>query len=302
MADIVSPEPTPPVPESLRGKGFLAVCASCLVPGLGHFLFGAHRRAAIWLIISAAACVAISFSLITPRLLSALLFLVPVGLLVTLALYVDAFRAARRSPIRLGGPAVRYASGIVLLLVCMMVNPAQLMLPLLTQRVHTYRAVSGAMRPTLQPGDRFMVHYRYPPDRWDLVVLYHPDYGEGVPIVSRLVGLPGEMVEIRDNELHINGNVGSPPPGAGPYITMEYSGHNNLQLAGKIGAGCAGNPIRLGADEFFVLGDQSQSARDARLWETPVNGHQLGALPADHLVPGRVTAIYWPPSRWRLFR
>ena len=56
----------------------------------------------------------------------------------------------------------------------------------------------------------------------------------------------------------------------------------------------------LGPDEYFILGDNSPVAADSRYWRKPVPGHQPGALPAGRIV-GRVTAIYWPPSRWRLF-
>ena len=60
-------------------------------------------------------------------------------------------------------------------------------------------------------------------------------------------------------------------------------------------------PAKLGADEYFVLGDFSQQAADSRLWETGAPGHPTYAVPQSYLI-GVVTHIYWPPSRWRILR
>lgn len=72
-------------------------------------------------------------------------------------------------------------------------------------------------------------------------------------------------------------------------------------MRGKRGAGCEGNPITLTDDDVYILGDNTQLALDGRYWTDAAPGHQLGALPTLS-VTGKVTAIYYPFSRWRLLR
>jgi hypothetical protein len=69
-------------------------------------------------------------------------------------------------------------------------------------------------------------------------------------------------------------------------------------VRGEAGNGCEGNPIALGPDEYFLLGDNSAGAMDARCWELPVGSHPVGALPAESII-GVAKGIYWPPGRWR---
>ena len=54
--------------------------------------------------------------------------------------------------------------------------------------------------------------------------------------------------------------------------------------------------MKLGPDEYFVLGDNSPISRDSRYWTTAAPGHQIGALPQSDIV-GPATWIYWPISR-----
>jgi hypothetical protein len=54
----------------------------------------------------------------------------------------------------------------------------------------------------------------------------------------------------------------------------------------------------LGADEYYVLGDNSLLARDSRYWNIAAPGHQPGALPRANIL-GRATWVYWPPKHWR---
>jgi signal peptidase I len=137
--------------------------------------------------------------------------------------------------------------------------------------------------------------------RWSIVVLESPESGPLSRIPRRIVGLPGETIELVGGQIQVDGQPVTPAPGMPVCIDRSYFGRYDGSLRGKPGAGCEGNPIHLGPDEYYVLGDSSVTAIDSRLWETPAEGHQLGALPRDHII-GRVTAVYWPPNRWRLFR
>jgi signal peptidase I len=149
------------------------------------------------------------------------------------------------------------------------------------------------MSPTILPGDRVLAHKRFGEiRRWDLVVFKALD-PPGERHVLRVVGLPGETVELVGSALHVNGSPVAPPPGVGPYQQpLARFAHANA---------AEGDPLTLADDEYFVLGDNPTRARDGRYWDTPADPHrQTGALPRDRIV-AKVTTRYWPPSRWRRF-
>lgn len=70
-------------------------------------------------------------------------------------------------------------------------------------------------------------------------------------------------------------------------------------IYGKPGNGTEGNPIILGADQYFMLGDNSPSSKDSRLWYTRGDhlsdraDYQIGAVPYDQII-GRAFFVYWP--------
>ena len=109
------------------------------------------------------------------------------------------------------------------------------------------------------------------PSRWDVVILRHAD---GEESVKRLVGLPGETVEIREGALVVNGSRIEPPEHlAGEYIVQK----------GRFGH----TPAPLGEGEYFVLGDSSYVSQDSRRWG-PVGREEI---------EGRVMCIVFPLGR-----
>jgi signal peptidase I len=124
----------------------------------------------------------------------------------------------------------------------------------------------GSMRPTLDPGHRIAVAPLVrPPRRGDLVVLARSD---GLEVVKRVVGLPGERVRLAAGRLEVDG---APVPE--PY------------LVGDAGAGEL--EVELGPAEYLVLGDHRAASTD---------GRDFGPVGADALL-GRVRFAYWPPRR-----
>ena len=111
------------------------------------------------------------------------------------------------------------------------------------QRTH----VSGeSMENTLDDGDQLIVDkltYRFQdPARFDIIV-FPFRYKDNTYYIQRLIGLPGETVEIRDGKI---------------YIDQSY-GREVMQ-----DAGLAAEPITLGDDEYFVLGDNRNYSSDSR--------------------------------------
>jgi signal peptidase I len=143
-----------------------------------------------------------------------------------------------------------------------------------------YTTPSGSMAPTLQPGDMVVVDtWRYvevSPEHGDLVVF---DDGDGVKLIKRLVGLPGDTVEVRGTSLVRNGvSVDE------PYLGPQQPG---VQLPDF-------PPLKLADDEFFVLGDFRNNSRDSR---------QMGPVPQAR-ISGRVEFIGFSLSdgiRWERF-
>ncbi|MCC6728065.1 MAG: signal peptidase I [Chthonomonadales bacterium] len=145
--------------------------------------------------------------------------------------------------------------------------------------LQAYNIPSASMRPTLAPHDHVVVDrlsYRLGrPARQEIAVCLAPPQalgpGEPAPrrdIVKRIVGLAGDVVEVREGHVLVNGRPLARPAGASaPVRDFEAL----LVPPGMV----------------FVMGDNPAHSLDSRAW---------GALGADRLV-GRVVAIIWPPGR-----
>ena len=160
--------------------------------------------------------------------------------------------------------------------------------------VNPYRIPSSSMEPTLhcaQPAsgcearfsdrvlaNRFIFHVR-DPRRGEIVVFDTPDAarvkcGAGGTFVKRIVGLPGETVEVRlergEGYVYINGRkLDEPYLDEGRRSGEEYG------------------PTKVPADGYFMMGDNRSQSCDSREW---------GSVPRGNLI-GKVFATYWPPNR-----
>ena len=116
--------------------------------------------------------------------------------------------------------------------------------------------VEGAsMEPTLSEGDNLIVDkisYRFRnPERFDIIVFPPYENKENVYYIKRIIGLPGETVQIDENgNIYINGEI------------LEESYGKEIIDAEK--TGIAAEPVTLGEDEYFVLGDNRNNSLDSR--------------------------------------
>lgn len=137
--------------------------------------------------------------------------------------------------------------------------------------------VSGSsMEPTLTDGDNLIVDkisYRFnEPERFDIIV-FPFQYQENTYYIKRIIGLPGETVQIdEDGVIYINGEV-----------LYESYGREIID-SDKIGI--AEEPIILGPDEYFVLGDNRNHSSDSRIPE-------VGNIKKDQII-GRAWLRIWP--------
>ena len=113
--------------------------------------------------------------------------------------------------------------------------------------------VSGqSMETTLQDGDNLIVDkisYRFhDPSRYDIIVFPYK-YEENTFSIKRIIGLPGETVQVKDGYTYINGKK----------LTSDIYGREVMDEPG-----IAEEPIKLGSDEYFVLGDNRNHSQDSR--------------------------------------
>ena len=141
--------------------------------------------------------------------------------------------------------------------------------------------VSGrSMNPTLENGDNLItdkISYRFSdPKRYDIVVFPFEDETGKRNFIKRIIGLPGETVQIKDGEVYINGE-----------LLGETYGKEKMDYAGR-----ASEPITLGDDEYFVLGDNRNNSKDSR---SPM----VGALERK-MIKGHVRCVVFPLSKARI--
>jgi signal peptidase I len=137
-----------------------------------------------------------------------------------------------------------------------------------------------SMMPALQDQERVFINkflYRFglgAVERGDTVVFWFP----GDPtksFIKRIIGLPGDTVEVRSGQVYLNGHRL-----AEPYVPDEYRD--------RISSG----PVRVPDGQFFVLGDHRSSSNDSRNW---------GPVPKESIY-GKAVFAYWPLDRLGVVR
>lgn len=112
----------------------------------------------------------------------------------------------------------------------------------------------------------------------------YPEY-QNKDFIKRVVGLPGETLEIRDGDIYINDKLITEPK-----IIKDIHYSNISAARGPYGH--KGQKIRVPENHYFVLGDNSANSKDSRFW---------GFVPFDN-IRGKAFFIYLPPSRMGLVR
>ena len=142
--------------------------------------------------------------------------------------------------------------------------------------------VSGhSMETTLSDGDNLIVDkisYRFrDPERFEIIV-FPFQYEEHTYYIKRIIGLPGETVQVIDGYVYINGEV----------LDENYG----LEVMDD--PGIAAEPITLGEDEYFVLGDNRNHSSDSR-------DPSVGVLHRDDIM-GRAWIRIWPFDKFGVIK
>ncbi len=140
--------------------------------------------------------------------------------------------------------------------------------------IQNYRIEGYSMEPNLHEHQYLIVnkvsYYLGEPQRGDIIVFEFPKGDPNGPekdYIKRVIGLPGDTVECRPNEIVVNGEVIAEPYGPNPGSYF-----------------CA--PTILGPEEYFVLGDNRNQSSDSHSW---------GALERKFII-GKAWLLYWPFS------
>lgn len=110
---------------------------------------------------------------------------------------------------------------------------------------------SSSMEPTLNIQDRivvnkFIYHFK-PPERFDIIVFRYPGEGPKKDFVKRIIGLPGETLEIKGGEVYINNNL----------LMEDHSMNADFSYYG---------PIKVPEGSYFCMGDNRPRSADSRVW------------------------------------
>jgi signal peptidase I len=127
-----------------------------------------------------------------------------------------------------------------------------------------------SMAPLLSDQERIFINkfvYRFEPiQRGDVVVFWYPlDHSKS--FIKRVVGLPGELVEIRQGTVYVNGKIVPEP-----YVPPQYEDLSDFAQ------------VRVPKDSYFVMGDHRISSNDSRVF---------GSV-GSQFIYGRAVFAYWP--------
>jgi len=139
--------------------------------------------------------------------------------------------------------------------------------------VESFSIPSGSMEPTLMPGDSVLTlkfYYRlFEPHHGDLVAFKSPEQA-GEVLIKRVVGLSGEVVEVRDSVVFVNGEPQK----------ESYVDHRLID-------GAYFGPVKVPEGHLLVMGDNRFNSRDSR---------DYGPVPEKDTI-GKVVLRFWPLER-----
>lgn len=174
---------------------------------------------------------------------------------------------------------------------------------------------TGSMKPTIQEGDRVVVNklaydLKVPfttikifqwgdPGRGDIVVLFSPV--DGTRLVKRVVAIPGDRIEMRDNQLLVNGRPAKQSPiaivssedyGSAYVLDEDLEGYNHrMMVTPEIPAVRTFGPEIVPQGSYFVLGDNRDNSNDSRF---------IGFIERRKIV-GKAVAVAFSLDRSRYF-
>jgi signal peptidase I len=254
-------------------RPWLAALLTLLQTGLGHIYAGSFKRGLVlffigqflWLLF------AVSVISIAPGA-PFMIFAIAVGVAFFVFCVADAALIAKRK--KEAYEPAKYNRWFVYVgyaLIAGLLGQALSSFIVIPNLIQSFKLPSGAMEPTLLIGDQILVNkhiYRTSePKRSDVIVFKYPRNPE-VAYIKRLIGIPGDKVEMVGRTVYINGK-----PLKENYT--QYIDPGSIQ--DHFG------PIDIPSGKYFVMGDNRDNSQDSRYW---------GFVPREYLL-GKPLIIYW---------
>ncbi len=295
------------VPRRLWAAGLLSI----LAPGLGQLYNGLPKRAllAVGLVLAGQA-VLIGTAMFPPSSLAAGIFhfsMIALYGLLLLAVVLDAALGARRA----GGITLKpYHHPVLYIAVAL----AWFGSGFLFDAIHRSTAATiktlipgASMEPALREGDYILAHHGYydgnTPEAGDIVLYLKP--GTDVTVIQRVIGLPGDSIQITDGVLRINGEpvgresidqatiTGEERKSAFSYFRETLPDGASYIVSDQFGAGGVfdNTPVHAVPEtHVYILGDNRDNSADSRI---------IGSVPIENL-EARPTFIYWSRDMSRI--
>lgn len=299
---------TPPEPKKRRA--WLAALLSLLLPGLGQLY---NRQVTLALIFIALALLLsmparwLIAAVPTEYVISVAATLIACGLAVPLFAIVQAMIGARRAGTILLAWFNRwfvYAGLFVLVTACGLLAE---MLPI--SSITSYSMESGSMIPTLLVRERLQARTKafedQRPERGELAV-FRPPHEPDVDFIKRVIGLPGDRIQLREGRLYLNGTVVERTPVSAPEAAQLIQEYPDARVYRELLPGGVSYLIAelsdneglddteefvVPADHVFVLGDNRDRSNDSR--------SNMGFIPISG-VHGKPLFVIWSDDKSRI--
>jgi len=265
-----------------RRVPFLAALATFGAPGLGQFYKGQPRKAALLYILSLCGYPILTLTSIGHSFYGLLLLLLT-ALGFGFAILIDAWINARK---RADYELVRWNHWyiyVAIIFVHVFVIAPTIDGALFPRPIKAYKVASGAMLPTLEIGDHLVAdviaYQSAAPQRGDIALFAYP-VDPTKDFVMRVIGLPGEKIEIKDKQIYVNGKLLNDAWGVYDEKDSEPEGRKNF------------GPEIIPPNEYFVMGDNRFKSYDSRFW---------GTVPRSAF-RSRALYIYWASEKSRIGR
>jgi len=137
------------------------------------------------------------------------------------------------------------------------------------------RVDGRSMEPTLKSGQFVLVNklaYKIGSPQYGDIIVFHYPRNPDQEYIKRVIGLPGDLVEIKAGQVFVNDQLIDEP-----YILNEPTYQDR---------------VRVPVNALFVLGDNRNNSSDSHTW---------GAVPLESVV-GKAILIYWPPQDWGILQ